>query len=152
MLRKRYALAGYVAGSTIHGTEAAIARLQENNVHSYQRPDATHVEFDPTRTSLSGQSGFLAFRKISGARPLRVERRLQVTRLRQQRSRFIRRADQISQATGSSGVTTNPQTSAASASTSISGAATTSTATASNSAATSTRTGASRTTGPRASA
>ena len=131
-LRKRYAMAGYVAGSTIHGTEAAIARLQENNVHSYQRPDATHVEFDPTRTSLSGQSGFLAFRKISGER-VRFESNVgfKSPGFDSNDLGFIRRADRSRRATGSVAQRQAGQaTSAASASTSISGAATTSTATA----------------------
>ena len=89
-----------LAGTRINGTEAAIARLQENNVHSFQRPDATHVEFDPTRTTLSGQSGSLAFRKISGAR-VRFESNivLQDAGLRQQRSRLhpARRPDHAEQ-------------------------------------------------------
>ena len=98
LLRKRYALAGYWAGTRINGTEAAIARLQENNVHSYQRPDATHVEFDPTRTSLSGQSGSLAFRKISGAR-VRFESNVgfKTPGFDSNDLGFIRRADQITQ-------------------------------------------------------
>jgi hypothetical protein len=97
-LRKRYAIAGYVAGSNVNGTEAAIARLQENNVHSFQRPDATHVEFDPTRTSLAGNSGFLAFRKISGAR-VRFESNVgfKSPGFDSNDLGFIRRADQISQ-------------------------------------------------------
>ena len=100
LARKRYALAGYLAATRINGTEAAIARLQENNVHSFQRPDATHIEFDPTRTTLSGQSGSLAFRKISGAR-VRFESNivLQDAGLRQQRSRVhpARRPDHAEQ-------------------------------------------------------
>ena len=98
LMRKRYAVAGYFAGTTINGTEAAIARLQENNVHSFQRPDATHVEFDPTRTTLSGQSGFLAFRKISGAR-VRFESNIgfKSPGFDSNDLGFIRRADQISQ-------------------------------------------------------
>ena len=98
LMRKRYAVAGYFAGTTINGTEAAIARIQENNVHSFQRPDATHVEFDPTRTTLSGQSGFLAFRKISGAR-VRFESNIgfKSPGFDSNDLGFIRRADQISQ-------------------------------------------------------
>src|ERR1700752_1058566 len=98
LLNKRYAIAGYLAGSNINGTEAAIARLQENNVHSYQRPDATHVEFDPTRTSLAGDSGFLAFRKISGAR-VRFESNVgfKSPGFDSNDLGFIRRADEISQ-------------------------------------------------------
>ncbi len=98
LARKRYALAGYLAGTRVNGTEAAIARLQENNVHSFQRPDATHVEFDPTRTTLSGQSGSLAFRKISGAR-VRFESNVsfKTPGFDSNDLGFIRRADQITQ-------------------------------------------------------
>ena len=67
-LRKKYALNGYWAGSTLRGDADAIATIQESTVHSFQRPDADHVEYDPTRTSLSGSSGFLSFSKISGER------------------------------------------------------------------------------------
>jgi hypothetical protein len=98
-LRKSfYSLAGYWAGSHIRGTEAAIARLQENNVHSFQRPDAGHVEFDPTRTSLAGQAGFLAFRKISGER-VRFETNVgfKSPGFDSNDLGFIRRADQIMQ-------------------------------------------------------
>ncbi|HEX3764475.1 MAG TPA: DUF5916 domain-containing protein, partial [Kofleriaceae bacterium] len=41
-------------GSWVHGSEAAIAATQQDSVHYLQRPDATDVHFDPTRTSLSG--------------------------------------------------------------------------------------------------
>jgi len=41
-------------GSFVHGSEAAIERTQQLQHHLYQRPDAPHVELDPTRTSLSG--------------------------------------------------------------------------------------------------
>jgi hypothetical protein len=62
----RYSVTGFVAGSSVRGEAAAIAALQQSNVHSYQRPDAGHVELDPARTSLSGTSGMLAFNKIAG--------------------------------------------------------------------------------------
>ncbi|HEX5063022.1 MAG TPA: DUF5916 domain-containing protein [Kofleriaceae bacterium] len=41
-------------GSYVHGTEAAIANTQQLNRHLFQRPDASNVMLDPTRTSLSG--------------------------------------------------------------------------------------------------
>lgn len=41
-------------GSWVHGTEAAISNTQQLNRHLYQRPDASHVQLDETRTSLSG--------------------------------------------------------------------------------------------------
>ena len=43
-----------VVGSYVHGSEAAIERTQKLQHHLYQRPDAPHVELDPTRTSLAG--------------------------------------------------------------------------------------------------
>ena len=59
-LRKSaYSVAGYWAGSSVRGSAEAISRLQQNNVHSYQRPDATHVEYrpDPHRAERPGRAG-----------------------------------------------------------------------------------------------
>ncbi len=64
----RYSLQAFWAGSHVRGSSDAIARLQRSNVHSYQRPDATHLSYDPTRTSLAGHSGGLSLGKIGGAR------------------------------------------------------------------------------------
>jgi hypothetical protein len=41
-------------GSYVHGTTDAITRTQQLNRHLFQRPDADHVDVDPTRTSLAG--------------------------------------------------------------------------------------------------
>ncbi|MGH9308753.1 MAG: DUF5916 domain-containing protein, partial [Vicinamibacterales bacterium] len=67
-LDSKYSITGFAAGSNVRGDAEAISALQESNVHSYQRPDAGHVELDPTRTSLSGSSAALAFNKIAGER------------------------------------------------------------------------------------
>ncbi|HEX7019747.1 MAG TPA: DUF5916 domain-containing protein [Gemmatimonadaceae bacterium] len=67
-VRPKYALTGYWAGSTLRGDADAIAAIQETTVHSFQRPDAGHVEYDPTRTSLNGDAGMVSFAKISGER------------------------------------------------------------------------------------
>jgi hypothetical protein len=67
-LGKRYSLSGFWAGSQVNGEPEAIAALQESNRHLYQRPDASHVEFDAARTSLAGQAGTVAFSKIGGER------------------------------------------------------------------------------------
>ena len=63
-----YAITGYAAGSNVRGDTEAIGALQQNNVHSFQRPDASHVELDLSRTALNGYGGGLAFNKISGER------------------------------------------------------------------------------------
>ena len=64
----KYSLSGYWAGSRITGTEESITRLQENNAHAFQRPDADYVESDPAATTLQGHSGSIGFGKISGER------------------------------------------------------------------------------------
>ena len=67
-VRPKYAMTGFWAGSTLRGNPGAIASIQESTVHSFQRPDADHVEYDPTRTSLDGDAAMLGFSKISGER------------------------------------------------------------------------------------
>lgn len=41
-------------GSWVHGAPAALDRTQRASQRYYQRPDAIHLDYDPTRTSLSG--------------------------------------------------------------------------------------------------
>jgi hypothetical protein len=45
---------GSLLASHVRGDSTAIARTQRAAGRRYDRPDATHVEYDPTRTSLSG--------------------------------------------------------------------------------------------------
>jgi hypothetical protein len=67
-LGERWRLGGYWIGSSISGTNEAIAAMQENNVHSYQRPDAEHVELDPLADNMRGHAGAVMFSKIAGER------------------------------------------------------------------------------------
>jgi hypothetical protein len=67
-LGRRWGLNGYWAGSIVRGSISAIDELQRSNVHSYQRPDADHVEVDPLADTLRGHSGSLSFDKIAGER------------------------------------------------------------------------------------
>lgn len=62
----KYSLSGYLLASRVAGTADAIAATQLSPLRYYQRPDAGHVEYDPTRTSLTGASAFLSFGKIAG--------------------------------------------------------------------------------------
>ena len=64
--RGAYSLTGYWSGSTVRGTADAIDRIQRSTVHSFQRPDTDHLDYDPTRTALNGHAGALSFNKISG--------------------------------------------------------------------------------------
>jgi len=62
---KNYELTGYIAGSLVRGTAAAIASTQQDGVHRYQRPD-DNITFDPNRTSLSGNAERLTISKFGG--------------------------------------------------------------------------------------
>jgi Domain of unknown function (DUF5916)/Carbohydrate family 9 binding domain-like len=66
--KPKYSIRGFVAGSTIRGDATAIDSLQRNNVHSFQRPDATSLTYDPARTSMEGYGGNVAINKIGGQR------------------------------------------------------------------------------------
>jgi hypothetical protein len=55
-----------VAGSWVHGAPEAIDETQRSSARYYQRPDADHVDYDPTRTSLSGAAMLWQFGKSAG--------------------------------------------------------------------------------------
>jgi hypothetical protein len=58
---REWRLYGFLAGSHVRGDEQAITRVQRASNHYFQRPDATRLELDPTRTSLSGIDWRLQF-------------------------------------------------------------------------------------------
>ncbi|HEX9691296.1 MAG TPA: DUF5916 domain-containing protein [Gemmatimonadales bacterium] len=57
---------GWMVGSHVRGSAEAIDLTQRSSTHYYQRPDQTHVDYDPTRTSLSGFAGQFNITKVSG--------------------------------------------------------------------------------------
>jgi hypothetical protein len=63
---RRFNVSGFWAGTHVSGSTEAIARLQKNTVHAFQRPDADHVELDETREVLAGQAGAISVGKIAG--------------------------------------------------------------------------------------
>ena len=63
---KSWILEGTLVGSRVSGSAQAIELTQESSSRYYQRPDAEHVELDPTRTSLSGWGGRVMFSKATG--------------------------------------------------------------------------------------
>ena len=65
---RKYSVTGFWAGSSLHGDPDAITSIQESTVHSFQRPDADHLDYDTTRTSLNGDAGLVGLSKISGER------------------------------------------------------------------------------------
>jgi len=93
-----YSLSGHWAGSSVAGSAQAITDLQRNAVHTFQRPDATHVRVDADATTLRGHAGQAMFQKIRGERTrlqLAVSYRspgFEINDLG-----FLRRADEIPQ-------------------------------------------------------
>lgn len=63
--RNYFELTGYLAGSVVNGSAAAISATQRNSVHQYNRPDDA-LTFDPTRTSLSGDAQRITLSKFGG--------------------------------------------------------------------------------------
>ncbi len=63
---KSWILEGSAVGSLVSGSAQAIDRTQRSSSRYYQRPDATHVTYDPTRTSLSGWGGRAMISRASG--------------------------------------------------------------------------------------
>jgi hypothetical protein len=64
--RRDYVVRGWLVGSRVSGTPAAMTALQRGSVHYFQRPDADHVQLDSARTSLAGWSGYMALSRVSG--------------------------------------------------------------------------------------
>jgi hypothetical protein len=62
----RFQLSAQLAASRVTGTPEAIALTQTSNVHLYQRPDASHLTFDSTRTAMSGALASLSLDKQGG--------------------------------------------------------------------------------------
>ncbi|HSP16622.1 MAG TPA: DUF5916 domain-containing protein [Thermoanaerobaculia bacterium] len=65
-LGKSWILEGAAVGSRVSGTAEEITATQLSPAHYYQRPDADHFRFDPTRTSLSGWAGRAMLSRADG--------------------------------------------------------------------------------------
>lgn len=52
--------------SRVEGSTEAIKNTQESWIHGFQRPDATYIKYDTTRTSLLGQGGKVVLAKYGG--------------------------------------------------------------------------------------
>ena len=66
----KYALTGFVAASHVAGDTGAIRRLQTGSSRFFQRPDRTHLAFDPLKTAMSGYSAQFRADKDAGRRIL----------------------------------------------------------------------------------
>jgi len=63
---RRWSVDGYFVGSQIQGSREAIDAAQRSFVRYYQRPDAEHLAYDPTRTTLSGYGNLVSLNKLGG--------------------------------------------------------------------------------------
>ncbi|MDH5397521.1 MAG: carbohydrate binding family 9 domain-containing protein [Cyclobacteriaceae bacterium] len=63
---KNWNLSLSTAFSQVQGSEEAIRATQLSARHLYQRPDAHHMAYDSTRTSLGGYGGKMEFGKFGG--------------------------------------------------------------------------------------
>ncbi len=61
-----YELYGHSGFSHIRGSQSAIARAQRSSARYFQRPDADYLEYDSTRTTMTGYSSRLGLRKSGG--------------------------------------------------------------------------------------
>ena len=59
-------IAGAALGSRVSGDPAAIASLQRSATRSFSRPDADHLDYDTTRTSLGGYTLRATLSKVAG--------------------------------------------------------------------------------------
>ncbi len=66
----RYAVTGFIAGTYVSGDTGAIRRLQTGSTRFFQRPDLSHVTYNPLKRSLSGYSAQLRADKDAGRRIL----------------------------------------------------------------------------------
>jgi hypothetical protein len=62
---KEYYLDARLIGSNINGSNTSITGLQESSARYFQRPGASYLDFDTTRTQLSGYGGKLKIGKGS---------------------------------------------------------------------------------------
>jgi len=63
---RNYTLRAALYLSNVQGSAEAISYTQRSSARYFQRPDASYVEYDDSRTSLSGIGGKLQFGKIGG--------------------------------------------------------------------------------------
>jgi hypothetical protein len=65
-LDDNYFVDGWLVGSYVRGSAEAISETQLSSARYFQRPDADHVTYDPTRTSLTGYAGQFVVGKRQG--------------------------------------------------------------------------------------
>jgi hypothetical protein len=70
--KRDWVIHGRIAGSHLHGSTSAIARLQQASQRYFDRPDAAHLAFDPAATTLRGWTGNVNLNRQSGVHGVNV--------------------------------------------------------------------------------
>ena len=65
--RQRWQLSAKLSGSRVSGSAGAIDRTQTSSARYMQRPDADHLDYDPTATALAGLYGTVDLNKQAGS-------------------------------------------------------------------------------------
>jgi hypothetical protein len=63
---RRWSVDGYALGSQVRGSRSAIDLTQRSSARYFQRPDADHLTYDPTRTHLEGSAWLASLNKLGG--------------------------------------------------------------------------------------
>lgn len=58
---RRWTIGGHFVHSLVSGSASAIAATQRSSVRYFNRPDASYLEYDPSRVSLAGHDAALSF-------------------------------------------------------------------------------------------
>src|SRR5256714_4479625 len=61
-----YELFGALFASAVRGSSHSIAETERSSAHYFQRPDADHIRYDTTQTSLTGYGARLQFDRSTG--------------------------------------------------------------------------------------
>ena len=93
---KSWIVEGSAVGSRVTGSAEAIAATQRSSSRYYQRPDAGHVSYDPTRTSLTGWGARAMVSKATGLWRPNVQVHVYSPGLETNDAGFMQRTDIIS--------------------------------------------------------
>jgi hypothetical protein len=63
----KYDVSAYIGGTHVRGSPEALLLLQRSSRRYWQRPDADHVEVDPSRTTMTGTMMGINHSKMAGA-------------------------------------------------------------------------------------
>jgi len=95
---RKFYIEGNVVLSQVEGSKEAIQNTQESLTHLFNRVDASHVDVDPNRTSLTGTGGKVEFGKSStGVWRYGIGANWRSPELELNDIGFLRQADQIRQ-------------------------------------------------------